>query len=80
LFDSKQLHNFKGKFTKPNKPTVEELIPKITEAVDTRLKEMTNQLKQINAQLSSQCELYTSAFNGQISRISTGLLEIGKKI
>ncbi|CAI2162055.1 11670_t:CDS:2 [Funneliformis geosporum] len=60
----------------PNKPKVEELIPKITEAVDVRLKEMTEQLKQINYKLTSQCELYTSAFNTQISRISTGLLEI----
>ncbi|CAG8637103.1 5244_t:CDS:2, partial [Diversispora eburnea] len=34
LFDSKQLPHFNGKFENPRKPTNEEVIPKITEAID----------------------------------------------
>ncbi|CAI2187227.1 8989_t:CDS:2 [Funneliformis geosporum] len=37
LFDSKQLANFTGKFENPRKPTTEEIIPTITEAIDIRL-------------------------------------------
>jgi len=80
LFDSKQLHNFTGKFIKPNKPKVEELIPKITEALDVRLKEIKEQLIQVKEELSSQEKNYTSTFNSQVSRLSTSLLEICKKI
>jgi len=80
LFDSKQLHNFNGKFIKPNKPKVEELIPKITEAVDVRLKEMTNQLKQINAQLSSQEKNFTGSFEMSTKTIADMLSTISRKI
>ena len=80
LFDSKQLHNFNGKFVKPNKPTMEELIPKITEAVDIRLKEIREQLIQIKEEINSKGNEYTSAFNIGNTSIIGMLEEIGKKI
>lgn len=80
LFDSKQLHNFTGKFIKPNKPKLEELIPNITEAIDFRLKELSNHLKEINAQLTFQEQNYTTALTGNIDGMTMILKEICKKI
>ena len=80
LFDSKQLHNFKGKFIKPNKPKVEELIPKITKALDVRLKEMKEQLLQINSQLSLTEQNFTTSFNESSTSIVNMLSIIAKKI
>jgi len=80
LFDSKQLHNFTGKFIKPNKPKVEELIPKITEVLDTRLNELSKQLKEINSQLTFQEQNYTTALTGNIDGMTMILKEICKKI
>jgi ATPase family associated with various cellular activities (AAA) len=80
LFDSKQLHNFTGKYEKPNKPTVEELIPKITEALDVRLKEIREQLIQVNSQLSLQEQNFTGSFNNNVTRVTEILTEIAKRI
>jgi len=80
LFDSKQLHNFKGKFIKPNKPKVEELIPKITEALDVRLKEIKEQLIQVNSQLSLTEQNFTISFNENSTSITNMLSTIAKKI
>jgi len=78
LFDSKQLHNFTGKFIKPNKPTVNELIPKITEALDVRLKELTEQLKLTNNELMEQKSEFTNVITHNTTRMSQILEQIAK--
>ncbi|CAG8684002.1 2409_t:CDS:10, partial [Gigaspora margarita] len=50
----KQLPHFYGKYEKPKKPTTDEIMPTITEAIDTRLKELTEQLKQTKEEMSLQ--------------------------
>jgi ATPase family associated with various cellular activities (AAA) len=80
LFDSKQLHNFTGKFIKPSKPTVEELIPKVTEAVDVRLREIREQLIQIDSRLNLQEQNFTGSFSSSTASIVNMLAEIAKKI
>lgn len=79
LFDSKQLHNFTGKFIKPNKPKVEELIPKVTEALDVRLKEIREQLMQVNAQLNLQEQNFSSSLDKNTSSIVNMLSVIASK-
>jgi len=80
LFDSKQLHNFNGKYEKPQKPTTEELIPTITEAIDVRLKEIKEQLTRVNEEMVSQKQEYIGSFKSQIDKISLLLKAIGEKV
>ncbi|WNE40198.1 MAG: Signal recognition particle receptor FtsY [Mycoplasmataceae bacterium] len=80
LFDSKQLHNFTGKFIKPNKPKLEELVPKITEAIDVRLKELSEQLIQIKGEIELKGNQYVDSFNRGNTSIIGILTEIGKKV
>jgi hypothetical protein len=80
LSDSKQLHNFTGKFVKPNKPKVEELIPQITEAVDTRLKELGKKLTQFQDNMSQWHIDNFSQFNNNATKIAELLTAIGEKI
>ena len=79
LFDSKQLHNFKGKFIKPDKPKVEELIPKVTEALDVRLREMAEQLLQIKEDMKSQHDANINQFTTSTTTIAGMLSEIARK-
>ncbi|CAG8528545.1 2417_t:CDS:2 [Ambispora gerdemannii] len=80
LFDSKQLHNFTGKYEKPRKPTTDELIPQITEALDVRLKEMNEQLIRVNEEMVSQKQNFFETFNHNTNLIANILGEIAKKI
>ena len=79
LFDSKQLHNFDGKYERPNKPKVEELIPKITEAVDTRLAELNIRVTEIKERIFYLTETFNTTFNDNTTKIDSTLNEIAKK-
>jgi hypothetical protein len=59
---------------------VEELIPKVTEAVDVRLKEISKTLIDINNNLVYQKEDCIHSFNDKIGEIKICLEEIGKKV
>jgi len=80
LFDSKQLHNFHGKYEKPQKPTVEELMPSITEAIDVRLKEINKQLQKINEDVSLRNSDFVSEINRNFLNLATILTDLAKKI
>jgi len=80
LFDSKQLHNFHGKYEKPQKPTVEELMPSITEAIDVRLKEINEQLQKINGDVSLRNSDFVSEINRNFLNLATILTDLAKKI
>lgn len=80
LFDSKQLPHFYGKYEKPKKPTTEELIPTITEVLDIRLKELTEQVTRVNEELNLQKQQYVGELNHNISKLQITLGEICKKI
>ncbi|CAI2184646.1 4131_t:CDS:2 [Funneliformis geosporum] len=72
----KQLPHFYGKYEKPKKPTTEEIMPSITESIDVRLKELTEQLKQTKEEMSLQRNQYIGEFNQNISKLSITLGEI----
>ena len=59
---------------------MEELIPKVTEALDVRLKEMKEQLIQTNEESRLQRQEFVGTFNNKISELITNLQQIGKKI
>jgi len=59
---------------------VEELIPKVTEVLDVRLKEMKEQLIQVNEEAKLQRQEFVGTFNNKISELITNLQQIGKKI
>jgi len=74
------LKHFQGKYEKPRKPTTEEVIPKITEAIDIRLKELNEQAKQIKEELELTREESIEAFNLKTDQIKGMLAEICNKI
>jgi hypothetical protein len=80
LFDSKQLTNFNGKFENPRKPTAEEIMPTITEAIDVRLKELTEQTRKLKVELEAANKDYVKIINLNSKLVADMLAEIGKKI
>ena len=80
LFDSKQLENFDGKFENPRKPTTEEIIPTITEAIDVRLKELNAQASKIKLELEAANKDNIQTIGLNFKLIADMLAEIGKRM
>jgi hypothetical protein len=55
-------------------------MPTITEAIDVRLKELTEQLTQTKEEMVMQRNQYVGEFNQNITKLSIILGEIAKKI
>ena len=72
--------NFNGKYESPRKPTTEETLSTITEAVDVRLKELTDQTRKMKIELEAANKDYTTIINLNSKLIADMLSEIGKKI
>lgn len=79
LFDSKQLHNFDGKWEKPSEPKVEELMPKITEAIDNRISELNLRLVQITEEINHQTATFITTFNKNATDIANAVKEVARK-
>ena len=80
LKDSKQLPHFNGKWDPPRKPKIEDTIPKITEALDVRLKGIYDKAREIKDEIKAANHDYTTLTKMGITQITGMLAEIGKKI
>jgi hypothetical protein len=58
---------------------VEELIPKVTEALDVRLKEIKEQLIQVKEDINSQCSDRSIEFTKSVTLIAEMLKQIAQK-
>ena len=89
LYDSKQLENFEGKFENPRTPKLEEVLEQtsrlatnkiskdISEAIDNRLKELNEAVRNTNSTIQSSQGAMNSTLSRTMEEIKARLQEIG---